>query len=316
MNGSNMQSAGLDYTYMPDYPKAYLKEYGEPLPSSYAIRWCMIATGVYRIFTKKDMKEFLFRLAITLNSMSLLEVWLMDGKLLKYKVKDLEYVLNIDEVMIHLGFQIYDYSKNFSDRDRYLSNVSEGIRDAIFIGALDGFSILTPKNLGENRMQISGNRYAPVITPGLLAKADFFARDLMKFITDETFTNRNPAILDKELELIERRERIKHLPVFEIEKIPENIIRQCVEMIFTPKDAAYYFGNPEDFDIMVKPLIYLAWLWANDFIISDGVTAYEKEGISIDYDDYTLDEGGFNLLQTIEGLNLEEMKPLLKGLMI
>jgi len=36
----------------------------------------------------------------------------------------------------------------------------------------------------------------------------------------------------------------------------------------------------------------------------------------INYDDYTLEDGGFNLLQTIEGFNLEEMKPLLKGLMI
>jgi len=50
----------------------------------------------------------------------------------------------------------------------------------------------------------------------------------MKFISEGTFTNRNPAIFEKEIELIKRRERIKHLPVFDIGKIPENIIRQCV----------------------------------------------------------------------------------------
>lgn len=134
MKGSNMQFADIDYTYMQGYPVEYLQENGKPLPSSFAILWCMAATDVHRIFTKADMKEFLFRLAITLHSMNLLENWLIKDELLNYKVKDQEYVLKIEEVIMHFGFQIYDYANNFNERDRYLSNIAEGIKGAMFIG--------------------------------------------------------------------------------------------------------------------------------------------------------------------------------------
>jgi len=46
----------------------------------------------------------------------------------------------------------------------------------MFIGVLDGITILTPKNLGENKLEISGTRCSPEITSELIAKADFFCK--------------------------------------------------------------------------------------------------------------------------------------------
>jgi len=121
-------------------------------------------------------------------------------------------------------------------------------------------------------------------------------------------------IAEKEIELALRRDKIKNLPIFDIKKIPDNIIRQCVNMMFSPEDAEYYLNTPEDFEYIVQPLIYLAWLWANDFMVTDRITAYEKEGFPINYDDYEREEGGFNLLYTIQDYGMERMVPLLKGL--
>jgi hypothetical protein len=49
-------------------------------------------------------------------------------------------------------------------------------------------------------------------------------------------------------------------------------------------------------------------------MILDGLETRETEGITLNYKDYELEGGGFNLGETIEMYNLEEMVPILKGL--
>jgi hypothetical protein len=78
----------------------------------------------------------------------------------------------------------------------------------------------------------------------------------------------------------------------------------------------HLLNNPDEFEKKGKPLIYLAWLIANDFLILDGLSTHEKEGITLNYMDYELEGGGFNLGETIEMYNLEEIGLLLKGLII
>lgn len=136
----------------------------------------------------------------------------------------------------------------------------------------------------------------------------------MKFFPEFTFQNRSPLIAEKEIELALRRDKIKNLPVFDIKKISETTIRQCVDLMYSPEDAEYYLNTPEDFEYIVQPWIYLAWLWANDFMVTDGITAYEKEGFPINYDYYEREEGGFNLLYTIQNYGMDRIVHLLKGL--
>jgi len=310
----------LNFKFTKGLPLYQFQENGEPLPSSFAMTWCMTATAIHRIFTKEDMKEFLFRMAITLHSMDPLENWLVKDRLMNYTVKGKEYVLNLNDIIMHFGFEIFDAYDNRSSREKYQKIVLGGMKGAMLYGALEGFSIIKPEVTEEEdglviRLSVAED-YTPEITPELISKAEFFASDLMKFIPEETFTNRNTAIIEKEKELEERQERIKHLPVFDIKKIPSDIIKQCFEIAFSEEYVQQLLTEPDEFEKEGRPIIYLAWMWANNFMETNGYDAWEKEGFYIHLEDYPLDGPGYNLHETIENNLIEDMVPLLKGLLI
>ena len=58
-------------------------------------------------------------------------------------------------------------------------------------------------------------------------------------------------------------------------------------------------------------------LWANGFMISDGIEAVPAEGFYLDLEDYEhFEDPGINLLATYEIYHIAEAMPLLKGLMV
>ncbi len=60
-------------------------------------------------------------------------------------------------------------------------------------------------------------------------------------------------------------------------------------------------------------LIYLAWLWANGFVNEDpNHTMVDDRITDFNYDNYLIDDFGFNLYETCEMENLRELFPLLK----
>jgi|ERR1035437_739258 hypothetical protein len=309
-----MESIKIDYRYIKGYPHDNFNSTGQLLPSSYAMAWCMLATHTWRIFTREDMKEFLFRLSITLHSLELVENWFLKDKLMNFIVKDKHYSLSLDEINMHFGFEVIDGCDNMHPRERYLDNVAKGIRDAMFVSGFEGFSVISPRITGDDEFEISAKSHAPEITPDLIKKADFFASDLMKFIPEKTFTDISPELIEKERELAERRQKIRNLLVFDINKIPADVVGQCFNIMFNQKFAGQLLTNKEEFERTGKPMLYLAWLWANNLMTSDGVFAHEKEGIHLTYEDYVLEDGGINLLVTIERHNIEDTIPLLKGL--
>jgi len=301
--------------YTTGLPAEYFKYNGEGLPSTYAIIWCMMATGVSRIFTKNDLKEFLFRLPIALNSLDLVETWFMKDRLMNYTYKEKYYVLKLEDVVMHFGLEAYDYYLNYSPREKYLGSVSNNITAAMITGLVGEFHVIPPEITDDDVLSLSVKDHIPEITPELVAKAEFFAGDLMKFITAKTFTESNQAIKEKEKELEGRRKRIRNIPVFEIKKIPADIILQCLEIMYKEDYVKHLLNNPDEFEKEAKPLMYLAWLIANDFMILAGLDTRETEEITLNCMDYELEGGGYDLGETIEMYNIEEMRSLLKGLM-
>jgi hypothetical protein len=304
---SNLSEIGIRLTYTKGMPVDYFKYHGHPPESSYAILWCMLATGFNRIFTRDDMKEFLFRLAITLNSLNLVETWLMKDHLMDYRAKGKNYVLKLEDIAMHFGIEIIDSIENHSTRERYLADVSAGIKTTMFISSFSDFSVLEPVRKGNEISFRNAGKLAPEVTPELIAKAEFFAGDLMKFIPEEIFKDRNPLMAEKEKEIESSRERIRNLPVFDIKKIPRKIIREWIESTFKPEYAAKYLKDKQEFERHVKPLIYLAWLMAQDLLIMNGPFTCEKEGVDLNYEDYELPDGGFRLDMTIEEYELEDL---------
>ena len=290
---------------------------GKILPSSQAITWCMLATSVNRIFTKEDLRELLFRMAIKLHSTDLIETWLIKGQLIKYTVREFSHILTVEDLIMHIGLEVIDSADNLCSRGHFLEHIEFGIQHANFIGAMEGISVINPNF--ENNDILSDYPVkicAPELTPDLIAKAEFFADDLMKFIPEEAFDNRSIAMVEKEMEIYERQERIWMLPIFDIKKIPPEIILQCLQIIYMPEYVEKLLKDPEKFEKTGKPKIYLGWLLANDFMVFKGTYVWPREGFPFDLGDYLLEGGGHNLRETIDIYNLEELNDLLKGIFI
>lgn len=311
--GSNLSDIGINLKYIKGLPLDYFRYNGYPHPSSYAMTWCMVATGLYRIFNRDDMKEFLFRLPITLNSLGLVETWLMKDHLMDYRVKNKEYTLTLNEVSMHFGLEIADVIENKSSREQFLDRISAGITGSMIMGEFGGFSVIEPEINEDDTKTFSGQKSTPAIIPELISKAEFFAADLLKFIPEETFTDPNPLIAEKEKEIELKKDLNKKLPVFDIKRIPRYVIKKCLEFIFVPDYAKQLLNDQEKFDKEARPLIYLAWLLANDLLVIDGPFTCPIEGVSFNYADYTDEQNSYNLEETIETYNLAELAGELKG---
>ena len=312
---SNFADIGINLKYINGIPLEYFRYHNEPMPASWAMTWCMVSTGINRIFTKEDMREFLFRLPVALNSLGLVETWLIKDRLMNYRVKGKDYTLSLKDVIMHFGLEVIDSYNNMLAREEYLKNVGGGIFTSMFAGHLADFSVIEPEPAEDGTKIISGKKHAPEITPELIAKAEFFASDLMKFIPEETFTDRNPLIAGKEKEIAERLERKMNMPVFDIRKIPKKVIRECLDIMSVYEDMHDLLEDQEQFEKKVRPLIYLGWLLANNLMeYNNDVGLVEKEGVELDYRDYELPGGGSNLNLTVMDYNLKALEPLLKGL--
>ena len=317
MEHTNFQPVGFNVLYINNYPKDRMQTNDDFLPASFAMEWCMHATFMNRLFTKEDMREFLFRLAITLDTMQVVENWFAYDKILNFQFIDSYYTLSADDILFHYGFEVTDSVVNAKERTFFLDNVAKGIKNAMFIGAFEGSQVIPLRITGEDELEISGKEYTPQITEKLIQKAAFFADDIVKMAPRGFFEQENDKKRSKIEEIEIRKEKIAKLPKFDLKKIPADIVMQCMNIMFEAESAKKIMDIPEDFESFGKPLIKLAWLWANDMIVNEGISASEIEGVDLDWDDYELqgeDDMGINLLQTYENYNLEECIPLLKGL--
>lgn len=61
--------------------------------------------------------------------------------------------------------------------------------------------------------------------------------------------------------------------------------------------------------------VYADWDWlvANDFFKFNEMDSYAKEGFEFNLENYELDDGGYNILRTIDDYNIEDLE-FLKGL--
>jgi hypothetical protein len=209
-----MEELKLHYKYLTGFLADYMNDTGKPHPTSYAISWCMYATLVDRIFSKDDMREFLFRLTFVLHSKKIVENWMLTDKLFDYSIDQVELELKPQDIIAHFGFELNDSYDNYYSREIFFKDIGKTIHKAMLIAYACDFEVTPPIRIDETILEISSRHYTPVITAELIAKADFFAHDFMKSIPEEIFNNENKARTEKEKELAKRVQGLKNSPVY------------------------------------------------------------------------------------------------------
>lgn len=302
MKGTNLASHSVNVSCINNYAKENLMNGNSFRDSTHAMQWCMEATYMYRLFTREDMLEFLFRLGIVLDSLQIMENWFANNKLFNYKLNGQYYAFSAQDIIDHFGLESFDFAENGKSRKFFLDNISKGISSAI---------------LNSEGMEVfSSEGHVPEITAKLMLNADLFAREILKLAPAGYFSISNEDKIKKLKVLEERKNKIEALPEFDINTLSKDTIELCMQIMLT--DEAYEYnkslGNDDsEYEAEKQRLIYLAWLWANDLMISDGEIAWEAEGVHINHDDYELHEEGINLLASYEVYNMAEVEDLLKG---
>lgn len=302
-------------SYIKDYPQNEKGEF-KAMPSTFAMYWAMSACNMNRLFFKEDMKEFLFRLAITLEKMKLMENWFSYDKVLNFSLKGMQYSLSAKDILFHFGFQSGDGLDSGWRREKYLDNLGKGVFNAKFIGALMDCQIIPLKRTGEDQYSMVDEAFDPEITDKLISNASFFSEDVLKLGSDDLFTRTCDKKEQKLEELVARRKRAASIPEFTLEIIPDGIIEECMDSIFLPEylDELMKPENKEKWNFECFRMIKLAWLWANDLFIFDEGEVWEVEGVSLRREDYEDEDGGSHLYRIIEDYELKELTELLKGI--
>ena len=287
----------------------------EILPQTYGVHWCMLATHVNRLFTKEDMHEFLLRLGIVLNGRRIMENWFSSWKLFDFELEGMRYALTVQDLINHYGLEAVDSVDNFRPRDHFLKNLRSTLHSVTLASSFWKCHVILPEKTGEHEYVFDVKGHIPEITDTLLKNAELFARDIMQMAPPGYFDRITAARREKMRELEERRNAIAALPRFDLAAIPEETVEQCMSIMWGEEwEKIKRDHDPEELENEKRRLIYLAWLFANDLMVFDeNGLAHEVEGITLDYEDYEYEDGGFNLIETFDDFGMEEVLPLLKG---
>jgi hypothetical protein len=303
------------------YHEKYNLEPGEIAPQTYGMYWCMVATGMSRLFTSDQLEEFLFRLAIVMENTKLVENWFGWDQFILFSHNDLDYVLSAQDVLNHVGFEASNSTNNYISREDFLNNIGTRITNAQFQGTFVGnFQVLKPRvkrnEVGTLRFWSTAKEYVSDITEALKSKAEFFARDILKNATPDSFILTDAAA--NQLKEIEKRlQNIRDLPRFDFDQVPKDVTEDCFYAMFDMKYAEQLLKEPSsnEYRRIGKKYIYLAWLYANELLwIVNGYDFNHREGISFDPQEYADGTGGCNIPKFIDDYNMNECIPFLKGL--
>lgn len=290
-------------------------------PQTRALFFCMAATGVERIFTHDDCREFIFRLAFMFRQLEVIDNFFKDDYLFDFPSGETHYRITPDDLQAHMGLYTTEYPDQAMPREKWFENMQKCWENAIWLsilaGAINPLAHLVFEEVTEKEVNVKMKSLDVHPTQADIDNASIFAENVMKEVPHEPFTQ----FYENEKESFQQIEDYlafakSPLPIqYDWDAIPyENqqaILKHLVEPRFfregmTMEEAIHEYAD------WVPDLVYLAWIKANGFagdLYCDEVdprvqidpSRYEELGTDV----------GINLGLTYESAALEEIETYL-----
>ena len=290
-------------------------------PQTRAIFFCMIATGVERIFTHEECREFVFRLAVMFRQMDVIENFFRDDYLFDFHFGEKYYRITSDDLLAHMGLYTSDYPDQAIPHDEWFENIQRCWENAVWLsvlgGAINPLAHLVFEEESEKHINVKMKSLDVQPTQVDIDNAVILTENVMKEIPNKPFTD----FFEKEKESFRKIEEYlafakSPLPFeYNWDAIPyENqqaILKHLVEEQFyfegmTMEDAINEYAG------WVPDLVYLTWIKANGFAgdlycdeldprVKIDPSKYEELGV----------EGGINLGVTYNSFDLYEIEKYL-----
>lgn len=294
--------------------------YSKPENAAYAkaLVGLMLLSGVNRLFEKEDVYELIKRAQLLFPELHIIDRFFTDDSLFAFKFKILTYQLTLKDLEALIGLEALNRNENHVPFSKWEANVGDYkimydklIADGVFWGLK-----LTPCQLEltnqdsekeVNRTdKTTSNRIS--YTPEELWRAEFLGDGLTKEIPEALFDRVKLEFPNKIKELKLRQAPFDE-PLFNFESYPKATQHILLKHLFPDLELFNYRG---DVSYWVK-IVYLAWLWANGFVMKDSEEEYhvDERITSINLDDYKDDEGIVDLETTYEVYALKELASVL-----
>lgn len=305
-----MKPISFNLKYLKKSDDFYFAYRENPIPEFQALYYLMTVTGVNRLFEEDDLYELLRRSQILFPELDMIRRFMTDDIFLEFSWKNGKYVLDLDFLKNSIGFEAHDLALNQIASDFWDVGISNQVSAANLFGALTktvtlGEAVIRNGNTIEIKTK-SLNQES--LTNEENKRAEILASTVLKEIPESEFLRLKKNFSNKFLEL-EMRTRSFEAPVFDFNSYP----KQKQEALWS-----HFYPNMENFDDVetreyYEKFFYLAWLWANGFILDDDINNVQVDPrIDFDYMDYEIDDMGFNLYESKLREDLEKLFPLLE----
>lgn len=311
----NLAPNNIFHTFYPE------KDQDGITPQTRALFFCMAATGVERLFTHDDMREFVFRLGVMFRQMKVLDNFFKDDYLIDFPVGEDCCRITSADLMAHMGLYTTDYPDRAMPREQWFENMQRCWENAVWLsimgGAINPLAHLVFEEVSEKEIRVKMKSLEVHPTRTDIDNAVILADSVMKEIPAEPFLQ----FYEKEKESFQMIEDYlafasSPLPIeYNWDAIPpasqQAILKHLVEPRFYREGMTMEEAIREYAD-WVPDLVYLAWLKANGFagnLFRDELdprvridpSRYEELGTDV----------GINLGMTYQSASLHEIEKYL-----
>lgn len=306
-----MEPISFNLKYLRKANEYFFAYHEKPIPELQALYYLMTVTGVYRIFEKVDLYELLRRSQILFPELDIISRFMAEDNFLEFCYKNGTYYLDLNFLKACIGFEAHDAAINQIASNCWDLEVSDRISAANLFG-----TITKTVTLGESiiknglAIKIQTKHFCKInVTEEENKRGEILAETVLKEIPETEFTRLKNVFHSKFLELEMRRKPL-NLPEFQF----SSFSKEKQEALWS-----HFFPDLEHFDEeetreYYEKFFYLAWLWANDFILDDDINNVQVDPRieGFDYMDYSIDDMGYNLYESKLREDLGKLFPLLE----
>ncbi len=241
-------------------------------PQTRAIFFCMLATGVQKLFTYNDCREFIFRLAVMFKQLDVIDNFFRDDFLFSFKFEEKYFRISTDDLLAHIGLHTTHYPDAAMPLDEWYEKMEKlwqlGIWTSIAGGAINPLAHLVFEETSGDTVNVKMKSLDVQIPHNHKNNAKILATNVMKDMPRKPFDQ----FYEEERETLQKMEEYLNfikspLPIrYDWDSLPEEnqqaILKHLVDEDFyregmTMEDAI------EEYAEWIPDLVYLAWINAN-----------------------------------------------------
>jgi hypothetical protein len=274
----------------------------------------MLATGIYKLFTKADFKIFFERLHLISIHYNMIDRFFLNDNLFFIIYKGKIYNVALDDIINCIGIMSGTSPRATELDASWLNKIQQRVNDSIF-EALDNRLVLFIKDVEVKSVIANGRETFDLIFKNNIKKINeedikngvVLAESMLKDISDSDFEIWAKKYPDAINIYSEKLKMIKDYPHFLYSDLSASQLKKVNEHFSK-------FQLSDVFDVR-RMILYthLAWAWANGFVFYDEHRfPHVEEFVWLDSESLHLEGGGCNFEEIKEQFDLEELFEVLK----